>query len=168
MGKVKSGNKNKQSKSLASKSTAYISGTLKFDRATTDTSMSVHDEDWGVVQNATAELERGLEAAGDGPPHLGQEGAYGGSGALVSTDTEELVINAISSSGDEEGTEHPLAAGCQRFSSFAPGDFNGKRLGAHKLLGKAAYYCATGHQMLQEHKKVQGQAVMYMAEVCTS
>ncbi len=123
----------------------------------------------GVVQNATAELERGLEAAGDGPPHLGQEGADGGGGRLVSTDTEELIINAISSSDDdEEDDERPHDAGGQRVSSSPLGDFKGRRVCADKLLGFATYYCATGREMLEEHKKAQGQADMYMTEVSTS
>ncbi len=162
-GNVQFGKENKQIQPLAKNTRANFPDNFKFDSATTDTSMSGNEEDWGVVQAATAELERGLEAAGDGPPH------FSGSGCdLASTDTEELVAGAMSSDSDDNASPHPDYGGVQRFPSSPPEDFQARSKGAHKLLGRAAYYCATGRQMLQEHRKVQGQADMYMTEVCAS
>ena len=168
LGKLKSGEESKQKHSLAKISKANFLANVNFDCATNETGMSRNEDDWGMVQDATAELERGLEAAGDGPPHLGHEGADGSGGELASTDTEEMVAGAMSSDGDEDNDEHPDDGGGQRSPSFPPGDFQDKSKGAHKLLGMAAFYCATGRQMLLEHRKVQGQADMYMTEVCAS
>ncbi len=168
LGNQKSGQKNKQNHSLAKKTWAKFPNTSKFDPATTNPTMPRHEEDWGSVEDATAELERGLEAAADGPPHLGPEGTDGGATVLASSGTEELMAGALSSDDDVDGAGHPYVAGVQPRPSSPPADFQAMRKGTRSLLRMAAHYCATGRKMLQEHRKVQGQADMYMSEVCVS
>ena len=130
-GNVQFGKENKQIQPLAKNTKANFPDNFKFDSATTDTSMSGNEEDWGVVQAATAELERGLEAAGDGPPH------FSGSGCdLASTDTEELVAGAMSSDSDDNASPHPDYGGGQRFPSSPPRGLPGQEQGRPQTAGE--------------------------------
>ncbi len=139
---------------------------------------------------AVTELEAGLAAAADGPPHQGDEdggdndgedaggavgdgndeddddGLYTANSSFSSTnlDTEQALAYAM------EWDEADIAGGQQEnsrkpASSPEPSQFQEDRESARSLLAAGAFFASMGKGMLQEHHRARQEADMYLEEV---
>ena len=144
--------------------------------------------------SALLELEAGLAAAADGPPHKaddeggedagadgdggadagardddeddGMSTAHSSSSSSSSLDTEDVVAFAVEWD-DEDGN----AAGGQKSTvkklacSHDPAEFQEEQESARSLLAMGAFFVGTAKNMFEEHKRARKEADMYLDEV---
>ncbi len=137
------------------------------------------EDDWDKEQKnkeeALHELEAGLEAAANGPPHKGAHNGEGGedggeddddfsTAGSSSLDTEAVVAYALEWDDDDVAGGQRKKSGQPEWSADPEG-FQTARDSARSLLTTAAYFASTGKAMLTEHKRAQKEADLYMSEV---
>ena len=135
----------------------------------------------GNKDSALPELEDGLTAAANGPPHRAgdgdRDGGDGGDGADdggaggedgLSTAHSSSITTAYNSSlndEDDAGSGGQEDKTGKRACSFDPANFQEDREAARNLLSMGAFFSSMGKAMLDEHKRARTEADMYMAEV---
>ncbi len=133
------------------------------------------DQDPAAPVSAAAlqELEAGLTAAADGPPHKvdedsedsedGEDGPYTANSSSSSLDTEEAVAFALERDGEEE--EDGAGGQEEHVPSSDLANFRGAREASRNSLKVAAYFADTARDMLSQHDRARKDADICMAEV---
>ena len=141
-----------------------------------DDDMALQGED-GKKASAVNELEEGLAAAANGPPHQGGgdcgDGEDGDADGLstahsspldTSLDTEDVVAFAMEWE-DDDGAGGQQDKSSKPAPSYDPANFQEDREAARNLLSMGAFFSSTAKAMMEEHKRTRKEADMYMAEV---